>query len=30
VIYFVSKGGYKQIHITGEQATGGVEGPQEH
>jgi MFS family permease len=30
VLYFVSKGGYKQIHITGEQASGGVEGPQEH
>jgi len=30
VFYFISKGGYKQIHITGEQATGGVEGPQEH
>ncbi len=30
VMYFVSKGGYKQIHLTGEQVSGGVEGPQEH
>ena len=30
VLYFVSKGGYKQIHLTGEQVSGGVEGPQEH
>ena len=30
VVYFMSKGGYKQIHLTGEQASGGVEGPQEH
>jgi hypothetical protein len=29
VFYFVSKGGYKQIHITGEQASGGVQGPME-
>jgi fucose permease len=30
VVYFMSKGGYKQIHLTGEQVSGGVEGPQEH
>lgn len=29
VVYFASKGGYKQVHITGEQASGGVEGPME-
>jgi len=29
VLYFVAKGGYKQIHLTGEQASGGVEGPME-
>jgi MFS family permease len=27
VLYFVSKGGYKQIHLTGEEASGGVPGP---
>lgn len=30
VLYFAARGGYKQIHLTGEQASGGVEGPQEH
>jgi hypothetical protein len=28
--YFAAKGGYKQIHLDGEQMTGGVAGPQEH
>jgi MFS family permease len=27
ILYFKSKGGYKQLHITGEQASGGVPGP---
>jgi MFS family permease len=27
ILYFRSKGGYKQLHITGEQASGGVKGP---
>jgi MFS family permease len=30
VFYFVAKGGYKQIHLTGEEATGGVKGPGEY
>lgn len=29
ILYFKSQGGYKQIHITGEQASGGVKGPME-
>jgi MFS family permease len=29
VFYFVAKGGYKAIHLTGEKATGGVQGPAE-
>jgi hypothetical protein len=29
VLYYVAKGGYKQIHLTGEQVSGGVEGPME-
>ena len=27
ILLFRSKGGYKQVHLTGEQASGGVEGP---
>lgn len=27
ILFFRSKGGYKQVHLTGEQASGGVEGP---
>lgn len=29
ILYFKSQGGYKQLHISGEQASGGVKGPVE-
>ena len=30
VLYFIAKGGYKAIHLTGEEASGGVKGPAEY
>ena len=30
VLYFIGKGGYKAIHLTGEEASGGLKAPAEY